>query len=282
MSKFTRFVVAGAGNLGVFIIQELVKLKKQGKIDSVVVLTRSKDATENETALRLGGKPTNINYSRPDQLAHALKDVHCVISTLSAYDAEFEKDITHACKAMEVNLFVPSEFGLPKISQLRSRKDGVKRYFEEIKQPYAVFYTGMFPDLIFTPYAGFNWDDGKVRIGGSGDQPASFTSRSDIARYVVHVLTELSADELENKTFLIEGERISFNAIFSGWEARTGRTLEITRMPRSELERASPINLGAHLFLEIDNGNGTVGPPEETNLYYPEWKPKKVLQVLLG
>ncbi|KZO99121.1 NAD-binding protein [Calocera viscosa TUFC12733] len=280
MSEFTSFVVAGAGNLGVFIIQELVKLKKQGKIASVVVFTRSNDS--HEKILRLGAKPINVNYSNPDQLAHALKGVHCVISTLAVSAVEFEKEIARACKAMEVRLFVPSEFGLPKIDHFGSRKDEVKRYIKEIKQPYAIFYTGAFSDLIFTPYAGFNWDDGKVRIGGSGDQPASFTARPDIARYLAYVLTELSAEELENKIFLIEGERISFNAIFSGWEARTGRTLQITRIPRSELEKESPANFGAHLFLEIDNGNGTVGAPEETNLYYPEWKPKKALEVLLG
>ncbi|KZT54961.1 NAD(P)-binding protein [Calocera cornea HHB12733] len=279
MSDFKSFVVAGAGHLGVFVIQELVKLKKAGKITSVVVFTRSNDS--HEKILQLGAKPININYQNADQLAHALKGVDCFISTLTVSAIQFEKEIARACKAVDVRLFVPSEFGLPKVDHVGSKKDEVKKYIKEIKQPYAVFYTGAFTDMIFTPYAGFNWDEGKVSIGGSGDQPLSCTARPDIARYMAYVLTELPADDLENKIFCIEGERISFNAVCSGWEARTGRTLQITRIPRSVLEKEPPTNFGAHLLVEIDKGNGTVGPPEEINLYYPEWRPKKVLEVLL-
>ena len=47
---------------------------------------------------------------------------------------------------------------------------------------------------------------GKVSVGGDGSRQISFTSRSDIARYVSYVLTHLSPEQLKNRTFTIAGE----------------------------------------------------------------------------
>ncbi|EJU01467.1 NADP-binding protein [Dacryopinax primogenitus] len=279
MSEFEHFVVLGSGRLGVFIIQELVALKKQGKIKSVVVFTRSNDS--HERILQLGAKPVNVNYSNADQLVHALKGVDCVVSTLASNAVEFEKEVARACKVLEVKLFVHSEWGLPNVDHPGSRKGEVKKYLKEIKQPWAYFYTGVFIDLVFTPFAGFNWNEGKVSIGGSGNGQVSCTARTDIARYVAYVLINLPVEELENKAFRIEGERTTFNALFSAWESRTGRKLQITRTPREELEKRASHDFHSRLYLAIEDGDGVVGRPEETNLYWPEWTPKTVLQVVL-
>ena len=48
---------------------------------------------------------------------------------------------------------------------------------------------------------------GSVGAGGDGNAKASFTSRTDIARYVAYVLTSLPPTDIKNKTFRIEGER---------------------------------------------------------------------------
>jgi pyrroline-5-carboxylate reductase len=41
MSNYKHFAVIGAGNMGCFIINELVKAKAAGSVSSVVVITRS-------------------------------------------------------------------------------------------------------------------------------------------------------------------------------------------------------------------------------------------------
>ena len=41
MSTYKHFAVAGAGSIGRVIVEELVKKKDEGKIASIVVLTRS-------------------------------------------------------------------------------------------------------------------------------------------------------------------------------------------------------------------------------------------------
>ncbi len=47
---------------------------------------------------------------------------------------------------------------------------------------------------------------GKVSVGGDGNGQISFTSRSDIARYVSYVLTHLPPEQLKDRTFTIAGE----------------------------------------------------------------------------
>jgi hypothetical protein len=51
-----------------------------------------------------------------------------------------------------------------------------------------------------------------VSIGGNGSNQISFTSRTDIARYVSYVLTHLPAEQLKNRAFTIAGDnKVMFN-----------------------------------------------------------------------
>jgi hypothetical protein len=152
---------------------------------------------------------------------------------------------------------------------------------------------------------GFNFTHGKVRITGDGDTPLSFTTRSDMARYLAHVLTTLPMSELRWRTFRIEGDRTvrrfplsfcsfsdalplcyqTFNQIVEDYKARSGKKLDISHHPRSTLENAlneDPTDFLSLLLLMWDRGAGMVG--ERNNLandVWPEWRPKKVLDVLL-
>lgn len=55
---------------------------------------------------------------------------------------------------------------------------------------------------------GFDFASGKISIPGSGTAPISWTSRQDIANFVVRALTELPKDKIEGHIFAIEGDRI--------------------------------------------------------------------------
>lgn len=56
-------------------------------------------------------------------------------------------------------------------------------------------------------YLGWDLENGQVTIGGEGNTPISFTSRADLSRFIVHVLTAVPAERLANGTFRVEGER---------------------------------------------------------------------------
>ena len=45
-----------------------------------------------------------------------------------------------------------------------------------------------------------------MSVGGDGNKPVTFTSRTDIARYVCYVLTHLPAEQLKNRAFTISGD----------------------------------------------------------------------------
>ena len=69
----------------------------------------------------------------------------------------------------------------------------------------------------------------------------------------------------------------SFNEILRSYEEKTGKTLEINRIPPSELEkRSDPVSL---LTLRWERGEGVVGDPLDNDLY-PGWNPKKVLEYI--
>jgi hypothetical protein len=70
--------------------------------------------------------------------------------------------------------------------------------------------------------------------------------------------------------------------IASGYERKTGKKLDITHTPRAILKENYSKNSNDFMsFLKLtwDEGHGTVGL-STNNDEWPEWKPKKVLDVL--
>jgi hypothetical protein len=74
--------------------------------------------------------------------------------------------------------------------------------------------------------------------------------------------------------------------VLTSYEQRTGKKLDITRKPRSELKdrlAANPDDLIAYLLLEWDEGRGLVGEPSQLDVgEWPEWAPRKAVDVLIG
>lgn len=61
--------------------------------------------------------------------------------------------------------------------------------------------------MILSGWFGMDFKNRKIDKWTSWDVPLSFTTQRDVARFVVHVLTMLSPDQLENRIFRIEGDR---------------------------------------------------------------------------
>lgn len=171
MSGFKTIAVAGAGNVGQFIIEELTKLKKEGVIDNVVQLSRSVRSTLShstittftETIPKAGGHKQTlgwgvelrvVDYTDYDGLVQALQGVDAVVSALGGGAFALQEQFAEAAKKAGVKLFVPSEFGNPTKDRKDSFfavKDGVRLKLKEIGLPYAIFYTGPFSDYVFNP-----------------------------------------------------------------------------------------------------------------------------------
>ncbi|TFY63676.1 hypothetical protein EVG20_g6216 [Dentipellis fragilis] len=288
MSTFTTFAIAGVGNIGAYLAEGLLDLKTSGKVKEVVLLTRSSGANANvEKLAKKGAKVAVVDYTSQDSLTAALAGVDVVISTFGREAFSAQDAVAVAAKAAGVRLFVPSEFGgrsdEEKVAAL-ALKAGVHARLREIGLPYLLVYTGSFPDMIFFAPLNLDLKSGKVIVGGDGNALVTFTSRPDIARFLAYVLTTLPPDQLNNKTFRLEGERISFNEVFKQYEAKTGAKLEITYRPIADLEaavKANPADIVSVLYLHWATGAGTIGEKEDlSNGLFPGWNPKKVIEAL--
>ncbi|KAH9037643.1 NAD-P-binding protein [Lactarius pseudohatsudake] len=286
MSGYKNFAVVGAGSIGSFVIRQLLTDKAAGTVKEVVVLTRqaSLSLPGSKTTVDPAAKLIPVDYSDKESIKTALVGVDVVISTIAPAVLDLQAGIVQAAKEVGVKLFVPSEFGRPTEGETEgylADKGQIQEQLKAIGLPYAVFYTGGFADYLFVPFLDLDVTSGKVSIGGDGSKPLPFTSRPDIARYISYVLTHLPVDQLENRSFTITGDTKSFNEIFKGYQAKTGKKLEVTYISVSELDArlaSNPRDLPTYvhrLWAVWDES-----PTKTDNHLYPEWNPSSVLDNL--
>jgi uncharacterized protein YbjT (DUF2867 family) len=280
MSGYKNFAVVGAGAIGGFIIRQLLTDKAAGTVNDVVVLTRQGSKTTVDPAAKL----ITVDYSNKESIKKALTGVDVVISTISGTALDVQPRIAEAAKEVGVELFVPSEFGGPTEGETEGyfgAKANIQEQLKAIGIPYTLFYTGPFSDYLWVPHLGLDLTSGKVSVGGDGSKRMQFTSRPDIARYLSYVLTHLPADQLKNRSFTIKGDTKSFNEIFKEYEAKTGKKVEVTYIPISELDAqlaSNPQDIIAYLRKIWATRDGSQRKTD--NHLYPDWNPSPVIDYL--
>ncbi|TFK47283.1 NAD(P)-binding protein [Heliocybe sulcata] len=296
MSTMKNFVIAGVGRIGEYVAEEFLKLKASGSVSSLTVLTRS-TASDNavlEKVVKLGAQVTTVDYNAHDSLVSALTGVDAVVSALGGYGHKAQYQLADAAKAAGVKLFLPSEWGLYSrgvTDGFYAAHDAVHKHLEKIELPYALFYNGMWSDMMFNPYAGWNIPQGKITIWGEGNTPITWTTRRDAARFVAHLLTHIPVDQLAGKAFSVEGDRKTLNELVEGYTARTGKRLEVTHLPIAEQEKIMKEEsqfafkgIMAYLLVCYDRGAvdlRTTSPEGVANGLWPEWNPKPAVDVLV-
>ncbi|EJU01466.1 NADP-binding protein [Dacryopinax primogenitus] len=283
MSSYKTFAIAGAGTVGKYILQNLVKAKEEGKIDSVVVFTRS--AEGNPEANALGVKSVQVDYTSVPALTTALKGVDVLISALGPFGLGLQGDIATAAKEAGVKLFVPAEYGAPAID-MGGIKSTLRRKFESLGLPFTIFFVGVFMHSFFSPALSVDLPGGKVTVGGKAHNPITWTTVKDIGAYIAHCLTTLPPAKLEGATILIEGDRAGIKEVIAEYEKRTGKKVEITYRTLEGLKAsaaANPFDFPSLLWLTVEDNQGVIGAPDEVNLYkFPGWEPTKAIDFILG
>ncbi|KAA1475518.1 NAD-P-binding protein [Dentipellis sp. KUC8613] len=291
MTPFKSFAIAGIGSVGAPLAEELLKQRGAGKVREVVLLTRSlSQSSNNKTLERLashGARIAEVDYASEESIIAALHGVTVVISTVSHMQLHVQPTLATAAKKAGVRLFVPSEYGDPTdVAETGVLK--VKRDFHatlrELDLPYLLTFTGPLTDFILVPYFHIDFENGTATVGGDGNAANSFTYIPDLARFLAYVLTHLTPDQLYWKTLRIEGDRISFNEIFKQYTAKTGKKIAVSYQSLPELQaalKANPYDVASYLSSEWAQGGGLVGKSEElSNGLYPDWNPKKVIDVI--
>jgi uncharacterized protein YbjT (DUF2867 family) len=172
MSGFKNFTIAGLGTVGSHIARELLKLKDEGKVENVTILTRSvsslprplpnafdhlslQDSSKLDEYKASGAKIAVVDYQSAELLKNAVTGADVVISTVTRGALQVQHLLAEQAKAAGVKLFVPSEFGnetaRPNPEGIMMIKQSVHHKCKELDLPYALFFTGPGPDYIFVP-----------------------------------------------------------------------------------------------------------------------------------
>jgi len=283
MSAYKTFAIAGAGTLGEYVLENLVKAKEEGKIDSVVVFTRS--AEGNPKAKALGVTSVQVDYADASSLTTALKGIDVLISTVGVFGLGLQPDIAAAAKEAGVKLFVPAEYGSPAID-MGGGKSALRKKLGEIGLPFTIFFVGVFLHTFFTARMQVDLPGGKVTIGGKGDNPITYTAVKDIGQYIAHALTTLPPSKLEGATILIEGDRAGIKEVIAEYEKRTGKKVEISYKSVEDLKASvagNPYDFQSIFWLTVEDGQGVIGAEDEVNLYKPTgWNPTKAIDFVLS
>ncbi|KAJ6570253.1 hypothetical protein DFH09DRAFT_1261262 [Mycena vulgaris] len=208
MPTYNSFAVVGSGTIGLPILNALA-----AKHVSVLLLSRPESSAKTIPA---GVQVAKVDLTDAPAIAAVLKQhkVEVVLSTIGTMGAAAQKPLVEGAKLAGVQLFAPAEYGNTTEGYTEGVLGDKNRIAEDLKAagiPSARFYTGLFIEIV--PWLLGYAEHGQVRIVGKGEAPVSFTSISDIAGFVAHVLTALPRSELEDRVFRLEGERASMNDV---------------------------------------------------------------------
>ncbi|GAA6035822.1 hypothetical protein JCM8097_005723 [Rhodosporidiobolus ruineniae] len=277
MALIQSVVLAGAGNLGSFFLEELTKSDF-----AVTVLSRPSSTSTFPPSVTV----KHVDYSDETALIEAVKGADAVISTLSALDSQ--ANLVRAAKKAGIKLFVPSEFGNP-TSKLGPKdhpalygKTQAQELLKQLELPSIFVFSGPFLDWIFNPTA-------RSALVGKGETPISFTARRDIARFLIHHLSSLSSlPSPSSPTVLrIEGDRSTFKGAAELYQrlhpdsklSYTHTSLEQADEAAKNVEGDFMGSLIAYLRASWERG-ATVDEGEGekvlSNAEWPEWKPLKL------
>lgn len=230
-----------------------------------------------------GGELAVVDYEDESTLLRAMDGTEVIVTALAFRALERQKDLINAAKTAKAKLFVATDYGVPTDhveTGVWSTKPQLNKWFKESGFPYTRVMCGGWPDTTFNSRAGWDFANGKVTVNGSGDYRLSWTTRKDTARFLTYVLTHLNISKLSGKTFRIEADNLTPNEIIAAYEKKTGKEIEVTRIPSEVLaEKAAAGDLFSLFYHDMDVNGGEVGAPLDNDLF-PTWNPKKVLDVI--
>jgi uncharacterized protein YbjT (DUF2867 family) len=238
-----RVAVAGAGDLGRYVVEELLSASHE-----VVILSRTRKPWCEGQNITFHA----TSYSIPSILS-AIADCDALISTIldySLHSATVHLALLEACKQSEkCKRYIPSEYGgnvgdfpdqptfyaanhNPVREQLRGQNEvmwtlfncgWLTDYFIPANKRYIKDIGGYHPVDLST---------GSFIIPGNGEDPITFTAARDVAKALARLI---SCDEWEEVTY-VSGDSATWNHIADLLEER-GVVLSRSYVPRDVLEK---------------------------------------------
>ncbi|TDH74095.1 hypothetical protein CCR75_002591 [Bremia lactucae] len=273
MSVYTKFAIIGAGGVGSVVVDEL--LKKGGAV-SVAILTRDESKSELQAFKARGATLHQVAYDDVSAVTKALSGSEVVISTVAAYNIDVQKLIIPAAKAAGIHLFVPAEYGVTVTEGPNVVKKEVQDLLTQHEIPFTIFYTGLFSEYV-PAFFGLNVEEGVMTVVGKGENPFSITPRTDVGRFVAHVVSTASKTELCGAKIPFEAGRLSPMQIRDLVEKKYKKTIEVRHVDFEENKKKMATDFVAFLTTIFEEGRGVAGTEEEVKesvaKFFPDWHP---------
>ncbi|MCJ1390360.1 hypothetical protein MMC18_003219 [Xylographa bjoerkii] len=229
-------VIGGGGNLGRYVVQEL--LHSGFRVSILSRLTSSSMFPSNVTVHK-------VNYDEAS-LLQAFQEQDAAISTIAMMNVPEQMKIIDAAARAGVKRFIPSEFEgdttAPSVVEYfptARRKPEVLAYLKK-KEPEGMTWTaiccGVFFDLILGEMngaLGWNLKYQKAVIYDSGDQPYEASNVAQVGKAVASTLLHLS--ETENRHIYVNSFTLTQNLVLAALEKACGRKWDVTRSTTKEL-----------------------------------------------
>jgi len=237
-------IVGATGNLGGEICR---RLAAEGKPIRVLVRTTT-DQKKRERLTSYGVELVEEDVCDRTSLDAVCQGVKAVISTVSSIPFSYTPDanniktvdteglinLIEAAQAAGVQRFLYTSFTMENDFPLRNAKREVEKRLKASELAYTILRPSYFMEAWLSPAVGFDYPNAKAQIYGSGENPISWISLIDVAKFTVESLDNPAA---RNATLELGGpEALSPAQVVKIFEELGGQAFEVQHVPEEALE----------------------------------------------
>lgn len=273
-----------AGSTGVLGSEIVRQLREDNK--AVRALVRISSDPEKVARLKtMGATTVEGDVSNMASLVAACKDVDVVITTVNAAGARTPEDtipnvdhmgqlqLLEAAAEAGVSHFIYVSYSRNFVVDcpMTAAKRAVEQRVMTSGMTYTILRPSHFMEVWVSPFVGFDYANKQARIYGTGENPISWVSFIDAARFAVLALEAPSA---RNAIIEIGGpDQLSPNQVVSIFEDASGGPFHVERVPVEALEAqrsaASDPLQQTIAALMLDYASGDPIDMEQTLKTYP-------------
>jgi uncharacterized protein YbjT (DUF2867 family) len=256
-------VVGSTGTLGFEICR---RLQAAGRLVRALVRSTS-DPTKKEALTKLGAELTEGDLKDRQSLEHVCRGATGVISTPTAIMARDAADsfesvdrrgqmaLIDAARAARVEQFVfisvSGNIGKEGGNPLIDAKCEAERHLKESGLTHTILRPTFFMEIWLSPHLGFDVQNARARIYGSGETKISYISVHDVAEFAVQALINPAA---RNAVVELGGpDALSQLEVIAIFEELTGSKFELEFVPEEQLvaRRAAATNPVERTFADL-------------------------------
>src|SRR5262245_16561265 len=198
---------------------------------------------------RTGVELARGDLKDPDSLFTACRGIDTVVSTASMMvsrqdtdqvenvDGTGQQDLVDAAAAAGVRSFVYVSFSqhIDRDFPFRNAKRAAEQHLKQSRLAYTILRPTFLMEVWLSPIAGFDFPNARARIYGRGQNPISWISMDDVARFALTFTTTPAA---HNATYELGGpEAMSLLEAVGIFEEITGRRFQLDFISEEELDQ---------------------------------------------